>query len=29
MAPVGADADLITFDEDINVSAVWLMGMKI
>lgn len=23
---IGADADLITFDEDINVSAVWLMG---
>ena len=26
---VGADADLITFDDDINVSAVWLMGKKI
>lgn len=25
---VGADADLVTFDDDINVSGVWLMGKK-
>lgn len=26
---IGADADLVTFDDDINVSGVWLMGKKI
>lgn len=26
---IGADADLVTFDEDVNVSAVWLMGEKV
>ena len=26
---IGADADLVTFDEDIRVSAVWLMGEPI
>ena len=26
---VGADADLVTFDEDIQVSGVWLMGERV
>lgn len=26
---IGLDADLITFDDDINVSNVWLMGEKV
>ena len=26
---IGADADLITFDDDINVSGIWLMGKKV
>ena len=26
---IGADADLVTFDDDINVSGVWLMGEKV
>ena len=26
---IGADADLVTFDDNINVSAVWLMGEKV
>lgn len=26
---IGADADLVTFDDDINVSGVWLMGKKV
>ena len=26
---VGADADLVCFDDDINVSAVYLMGKKV
>lgn len=25
---VGCDADLVTFDDDINISGVWLMGEK-
>ena len=25
---IGADADLVTFDDDINISSVWLMGEK-
>ena len=26
---IGLDADLVTFDDDINVSGVWLMGEKV
>ena len=26
---IGLDADLVTFDDDINVSNVWLMGEKV